>query len=268
MKKFLSVLAAFTLGALAFSLDATVVKTSGKVEVQKGTNWVAVKEGDVLGKGAVISTGFKSEATLKIRDSVVTVAALTRMTIEQIVEKPGKDETRIFLDTGSLKSNVKHTADRRTGFTVRSPVATASVRGTEFTISTGFGTTNLETSQGAVAFFPTDGEAAPSLSTEEEDAAAPVMPGTANTAAAVAPQSPRGAMAVTKGQGASLASKGGKTTSVVETAEKQVSIVPPTTAAVKEASTVASPAASTQVTSVESGPAQSSGTLSITVSWE
>lgn len=268
MKKFFSILAAFVLGAVAFSLDATIVKTSGKVEIQKGANWVAAKEGDIIEKGTVISTGFKSEATLKIRDSIITVAALTRMTVEQLVEKPGKDEARIFLDTGSLKSNIKHSTDRRTGFTVRSPVATASVRGTEFTISTGFATTNLETSQGAVAFYPTVGDGSVNISTDEEDAASPVMPGTGNTASQVAPQSPRGAMAVTKGQGASLASGGGKSTSVVESAGKQVSIAQPTTAAAKEAATVAPAASATQVTSVESGLSAETGSLSITVSWE
>ena len=87
----------------------------------------------------VIQTGFKSELIIKMKNSTVTVSPMTRITVEQLAEKKDKDETKLFLDTGSLRSNVKKTEDRRIGFTVRSPVATASVRGTEFSINNIFG---------------------------------------------------------------------------------------------------------------------------------
>ena len=150
------------LSALAFSsfaMQATVVSTKGKAEVQTGGSWIALKAGDTLDQGSVIQTGFKSEIILKIKESTVTVAPLSRITLQTLAEREGlngaqgKDETSIFLDTGSLRSNVQKSADRRVGFTVRSPVATASVRGTVFDMKARYRSVNLSTIQGRVAFW-------------------------------------------------------------------------------------------------------------------
>ncbi|WP_407425054.1 FecR domain-containing protein [Treponema sp.] len=147
--------AAFT----AFAFQATVVSTKGKTEVQNGTTWVTLKEGDSLDQGSVIQTGFKSELVLKIKESTVTVSPLSRITLKTLAEREGingeagKDETTIFLDTGSLKSNVQKSADRRVGFTVKSPVATASVRGTEFGFASRYKRAKLSTTRGSVAFW-------------------------------------------------------------------------------------------------------------------
>ena len=133
--------AAAITAASASSMQATVLSTKGKTEVMKGTSWTPLKIGSIIEKGDVIQTGFKSELILKIKNTTVTVSPLSRITIEQLASKGNKDETRLFLDTGSLKSDVKKTEDRRVGFTVRSPVATASVRGTIFGVTNGFGNT-------------------------------------------------------------------------------------------------------------------------------
>ena len=133
--------AAAITAASASNIQATVLSTKGKTEVMKGTSWTPLKIGSIIEKGDVIQTGFKSELILKIKNTTVTVSPLSRITIEQLASKGNKDETRLFLDTGSLKSDVKKTEDRRVGFTVRSPVATASVRGTIFGVTNGFGNT-------------------------------------------------------------------------------------------------------------------------------
>jgi hypothetical protein len=117
----------------ASALEATVLSTKGKVEVQKGNDWVAVKEGDTIQKGAIISTGFKSEAVLKVKESTFKLSPLTRITIEQLASTSTKDETQMYLDSGSVSFNVKKSENKRVGFKVRSPAATASVRGTEGT---------------------------------------------------------------------------------------------------------------------------------------
>jgi len=139
----------------AATLNATVVSTKGKAEVQKGSSWSALSVGSVLSKGDVIQTGFKSELILKIKNTTVTVAPLSRVTIEQLASKSDKDETRLFLDTGSLKSDVKKTEDRRVGFTVRSPVATASVRGTRFGVRNTFLGTIVKGYEGETATWST-----------------------------------------------------------------------------------------------------------------
>ncbi|MBO6218478.1 MAG: FecR domain-containing protein [Treponema sp.] len=158
MKRFILSIIFAALTSSLFAMQAQVVSATGKAEVQKGSSWAALKAGDVLDAGSVIQTGFKSELVLKIKESTVTVSALTRITLQTLAEREGisgsqgKDETTIFLDTGSLKSNVQKSADRRVGFTVRSPVATASVRGTALQFIAGFKKNTLKTDRGKVAF--------------------------------------------------------------------------------------------------------------------
>ena len=158
MKRFILSIIFAALTSSLFAMQAQVVSATGKAEVQKGSSWAALKAGDVLDAGSVIQTGFKSELVLKIKESTVTVSALTRITLQTLAEREGisgsqgKDETTIFLDTGSLKSNVQKSADRRVGFTVRSPVVTASVRGTALQFIAGFKKNTLKTDRGKVAF--------------------------------------------------------------------------------------------------------------------
>ncbi len=159
-KTFLISILIFTAN-LAFSLEAKVISTKGKTEVQNGNVWISLKEGDTLSKGSVIQTGFKSELVLKINESTVTVTPLSRLTIEQLAEvKSGTDaashdETKLFLDTGSLKSNVKKSEDKRVSFTVHSQVATAAVRGTELSVKQVYRATNVTTHNGKVAVWKT-----------------------------------------------------------------------------------------------------------------
>ena len=165
--------AAAITAASASSMQATVLSTKGKTEVMKGTSWTPLKIGSIIQKGDVIQTGFKSELILKIKNTTVTVSPLSRITIEQLASKGNKDETRLFLDTGSLKSDVKKTEDRRVGFTVRSPVATASVRGTIFGVTNGFGnTTTVAGYDGVTASSKNKTIAKPEIAAEGSDAAA------------------------------------------------------------------------------------------------
>lgn len=159
MKKFILSVIFSVVAFSSFAMQATVVSTKGKAEVQNGGSWVALKSGDTLNQGSVIQTGFKSQLVLKIKETTVTVAPLSRVTLQTLAEREGvdgakgKDETTIFLDTGSLKSNVQKSADRRVGFTVRSPVATASVRGTVFGLRTAFRALKLDAINGRIAFW-------------------------------------------------------------------------------------------------------------------
>src|SRR5574344_217494 len=169
----------------ASALEATVVSAKGKTEFQanEGGAWQSLAVGAKLSKGAVISTGFKSQLVLKVNESTITVAPLTRMTLEQVVAKPTKDETRVFLDTGSIKADVKHTADRRTGFTVRSPVATASVRGTIVGADVGFKNTSFSCDRGSVGVRKNAVLAKKQVASAAEDEATPPAQGNGNNVA-------------------------------------------------------------------------------------
>ena len=130
MKKILFVLVLSCLVFSVFALDGIVVDVIGKVEKQYGDSWIALKKGDVLSPGDVVSTGFKSEAVLSIGESTVTVNALTRLTVEQLYEKNKNHVSSVYLDTGSICADIKPVENKRVGFTVKTPAVTASVRGT------------------------------------------------------------------------------------------------------------------------------------------
>ena len=134
MKKTLRVLLALALAFVAahsaLALEATVLSTSGKVEIQRGNSWVPLNKGDVVYSGAVISTGFKSSAELNIQGAKVQLGPLTRITIEKLVSTSTKNESSIYLDSGRVDADVNKADGKRTGFRVSTPVATASVRGT------------------------------------------------------------------------------------------------------------------------------------------
>lgn len=130
MKKIITILVFLTVAFYAFALDGVVMEVLGKVEKQVDNSWVALKKGDILVPGDIVSTGFKSEAVISIGESVITVKALTRMTIEQLYEKNKNHVSSVYLDVGSISADVKPVTDKRVGFTVKTPAVTASVRGT------------------------------------------------------------------------------------------------------------------------------------------
>jgi len=134
----------FTLAALAAllflalplaaaELTATVTKITGKAELQKGSSWVALALGQVLPIGATVSTGFRSELQLKIGPSTVTVKALSRLILKDLVQTGTEAKTDLYLTVGKIDAEVnKSEAVTAQTFTVASPVSTASVRGTAF----------------------------------------------------------------------------------------------------------------------------------------
>ena len=232
MKKLILLLIFTAVTFTSFAMQAQVVSTKGKAEVQNSGVWVALKAGDTLDQGSVIQTGFKSEIVLKIKESTVTVAPLSRLTLQTLAEREGigsakgKDDTTIFLDTGSLKSNVQKSADRRVGFTVRSPVATASVRGTVFDFATKYKSVALNATQGKVAFwkntkkseaqFEAERAALENIENIENPEALETTPEEVREAVAPAPAqqddfgfTPDNAIFVTKGEAASVSQNGG-----------------------------------------------------------
>lgn len=135
--------------ASAADLSATVLKITGKADVQKDGAWVALKAGEVLPVGATVSTGFRSELQLKIGPSTVVVKALTRLTLKDLVQTGGAATTDLYLAVGKIAADVnKSDTVTEQKFTVGSPVSTASVRGTSFT----FDGVNLTVDRGVVDF--------------------------------------------------------------------------------------------------------------------
>ena len=86
---------------------ATVVAAEGKVEVERGGKWIPLAVNDIVSEGEVISTGFKSKATLRCKGSLLQLGALTRVTLEKLVASEKSDTVAVYLNTGAVKSTVK-----------------------------------------------------------------------------------------------------------------------------------------------------------------
>lgn len=181
--KFLPLLAfAVFAGFSASALEAKFVSIEGKVEILEGGMWIPVEEGDIIQeRGAVISTGFKSNAVVSVKGTNFTLGPLTRITIENMVAMENKDSTQIYIDSGSLKANVSSSDGRKVGFKVRSAVATASVRGTEFKVTS---SGRLSVTQGLVSFGGS--EASSAEVAKSEDNSTDVAPSEESNAGTVA----------------------------------------------------------------------------------
>lgn len=139
----------FVSGFLFAERTAVVRSASGKVEYRSGTgSWSAVKAGMKLPLGAYLSTGFDSRAVLEIGATTLTVAPLTRMRIDQLTDKEGTARTGMTLRVGKVRADVKPVTGLQTDFVIRTPVTTASVRGTVFD----FGPETLSVEQGVVFY--------------------------------------------------------------------------------------------------------------------
>ena len=135
MRKFKSILIAAVLvvfGTSVFAEDATVTFVSGKVEVQRGGKWIALQKGDTVAKSETISTGFQSEAKIKIIDSVMYLGPVTRITLEELSTVDQTDNVNVYLKTGTTRSQVKHVDNKRVNYQVHTAVAVASCRGTDW----------------------------------------------------------------------------------------------------------------------------------------
>ena len=136
MKKSLGILILCIAGLsslAAVELTAMITEVAGKVECKlPGSDWRPAKAGDILSAGSFISTGFKSTAILKTESATLTVKPVTRLSLEELVKSEGTTKTRMFLMAGRVKAEVTPHEGENTEFKVKSPTATASVRGTGF----------------------------------------------------------------------------------------------------------------------------------------
>lgn len=159
MKRFsIAALAAIILVSPLCAQTAKVVRVSGKVEIlqPRGTTWAAAVVGQEFPLGSTVSTGYRSQAVLAVGPSQVTVLALTRLTVQELLQTATGVTTTLSLDTGKVRAEVKSAPGQTADFKLRSPVSTAAVRGTDFTFD-GF---RLEVLSGIVQFFNRLGESA------------------------------------------------------------------------------------------------------------
>jgi hypothetical protein len=113
---------------------AVIRELAGTVEIKVpgSSEWKAAVIGQTLERAAFISTGFRSTALIAIGNSAITVRPLTRLSLEEIAARQNEEQVILNLRAGRIRVDVKPPAGGGTDFSVRSPTATASVRGTVF----------------------------------------------------------------------------------------------------------------------------------------
>jgi hypothetical protein len=131
---------------------------SGTVELKApgSAEWVIAAAGDRIATRTLISTGFRSTAVLVVGESVITVRPLTRLSLEEIIRNQDNEQVNLYLHTGRVRAEVSPPSGGKTDFTVRSPTATASVRGTSFE----FDTERLVVDEGRVQYSLANGRQA------------------------------------------------------------------------------------------------------------
>ena len=133
-----------------YAQSAVIRELAGEVELKPaGTSeFVPARAGDEVAPNTIVSTGFRSTAIITVGTHEVTVRPLTRLSLAEIETASGTENLNMDLQAGRVRVDVKPPAGTRTNFTVQSPNATASVRGTSFE----FDTRRVKVLEGRVAF--------------------------------------------------------------------------------------------------------------------
>ena len=134
----------------AAAQTGVIRECTGEVELKPAgaSASVPARPGDTVAIDTVVSTGFKSSAIIELGSSVIVVRPLTRLSLGEIQSVSGAETLNVNLRSGRVRVDVNPSAGTRANFTVQSPIATASVRGTSFE----FDTRNLKVHEGTVAF--------------------------------------------------------------------------------------------------------------------
>lgn len=151
MKKIIVLIILTTvLAASIFAQNGVIREITGEVELKHaGTSaFVAASAGDTVNLNTIISTGFRSTAVVTVGSSTITVRPLTRLSLAEIQSSETAENVNVNLQAGRVRVEVKPAAGTRSNFTVQSPSATASVRGTSFD----FDTVNVNVHEGRVMF--------------------------------------------------------------------------------------------------------------------
>jgi hypothetical protein len=189
--------------------QATLTEFSGKVEVKAPAgDWKQAAVGTRVAMGAYISTGFSSTATLDLGTSTLKVAPLTRMQLVDLIARQGSVSTSLLLTVGKVHAEVKKVEGVRQSFVLKSPQATAAVRGTEFdfdglTVNVVNGVVQFSNALGQYRNVPagegssTNGTQTPTSGDQQKDNQVVVVPYTSPTGGGVFPTAQRQPATVT-----------------------------------------------------------------------
>jgi hypothetical protein len=146
---------AFLCAQEAASTGAYIREFSGTVEVKApgASAWRAARIGERISLDTLISTGFRSTARIDVGDSTVLVRPLSRLSLEGLQTIQNTESVRLYVETGRVRAEVTPPSGGTIDFAVRSPMVSASVRGTSFA----FDGVNVNVDEGTVYFTGGDG---------------------------------------------------------------------------------------------------------------
>lgn len=121
-------------GAAAFGVEQGVIDSvSGTVRIhQADGSWELAEVGDLVEDGMALSTGFDASAVVALGASRITVDPIAYVQFSELAQDGTEDRATMDLSFGRVRSRVRDTEGRSTDFEVRSPVSTATVKGTDF----------------------------------------------------------------------------------------------------------------------------------------
>jgi hypothetical protein len=142
--------------AFSQNMQARFLEVSGRVEIREAgsSGWKTAEPGLSVGGNTVISTGLKSSALIALGSSRLEVRPLTMLTLEELTQRDGAEETSLYLRTGRVQARVNRPTGLSVDFRVQSPTVTASVRGTSFE----FDGVNLRVENGLVLLASPKGQ--------------------------------------------------------------------------------------------------------------
>lgn len=114
-----------------------VIEITGKVAYLSGKTWKPLTKTTNLEIGTKISTGIRSYAVLKLNQNFLRIKPLSVINIYHNSSSEKNINTHILLKRGSIRAKINQLQGIETKFKVSTPLATASVRGTEEDISYG-----------------------------------------------------------------------------------------------------------------------------------
>jgi hypothetical protein len=134
MKRLLMMIFLTAITASAFCQNGVIRELTGEVELKHAgaTAFVRANAGDTVAPSTIVSTGFRSTTIIAVGNSVITVQPLTRLSLAEIQTAGNAENVRLDLQAGRVRVDVNPPAGTQANFSVQTPSATASVRGTSF----------------------------------------------------------------------------------------------------------------------------------------
>ncbi|MBU0935446.1 MAG: FecR domain-containing protein [Spirochaetes bacterium] len=135
MKRYIVLFSLALFAACLIFADAVATEVKGTVGVLISGRLQPVTVGMQLANDATVVTGANSEVSFRINNGTITLKSLTTAKINNMSQTAESSTANVALRNGTVVSNVQQIQGLKTNFTVTTPVATSSVRGTSHEVS-------------------------------------------------------------------------------------------------------------------------------------